>query len=168
MSREIFPSWGEFSFSIRGKRKGRKCNTMTKDGAALFLQSLFCAGDVLPASYYLGVCNCEYSFDTTLVDVAATEPSGNGYARVAIARDNTHWTLTKQNNYYMAESARATFTATADWDKPWRQMFLCDAAAGTSGHLIAVSARWDDDIYVEAGVPPVAWYRFYLRGKAVE
>lgn len=142
-------------------------NTLTDAGANLFLETLFQAQSVLASSLYLGVCNLDYSFDTTLADVADTEPTNGAYARVALTRNTSDWSISKSGNERTATSVTKTFAAaTADWNKPFTQFFLCDCATGSTGNLICVSKQYSDSIYVLSGSIVRAFYSFTLRGKA--
>lgn len=159
---------GAFFVKLADGRKFRLDNTMVADGALLFLQDLFQANAALSASFYLGVCSLTYDFSTTLTQVAATEPTNGSYARIPLPRDNVTWTTQLIGNSYEVKSKDVRFSATADWNKPWRQVFLTDVAAGTAGHLFAVSGRYPEDIAVVAGQPPVMYYSFALRGLGSE
>lgn len=159
---------GEFIFRIPKIGIVVQRNTIVKSGALLFLQSLFQSQSVLPSSLYLGLCNSTYTYATTLADVTATEPTTGGYARIAVARNVDNWTLSAMEYAYMIESKQVTFTATADWDKTWTQAFICDAASGSTGNLIAISKILANPVQVEAGTPPSISWRHYIRGTGSE
>jgi hypothetical protein len=109
-------------------------NTVVKDGAEMFLQLLFQATDNLPASFWLGLTGASYDYDNALLsDIVAAEPSGNGYARQELVRNDTDWDVSEVNGIMRARSKIVTFVASANWDKTWKRMFLCSAGTGTTG-----------------------------------
>lgn len=139
-------------------------NTLLETGANWFLRTMFRGESVLPSSYYMGLTNSSYSFTSSLADLAAGEPSGNGYARQELAVDTTDWTVQSVNGVMQALSKIVTFTASADWDKNWQRAFLCDAASGTSGNVISVSGPAPVPRTVLSGQGPSMQYQYYLRG----
>jgi len=167
--KELLPSMaGEFTIGVPGLGTFVKKNTMVQAGALAFLQTLFQNGTVIPSSFWLGVCSLPYDFSTTLADVAATEPTAGGYARIEFPRDSTNWTADLVGNAYRMRSVSKNFTATDDWNKTWTQMFLCDVAAGTSGKLYAISGPLSTPVQTLKNVPPPGRYTYYIRGLGSE
>jgi hypothetical protein len=140
-------------------------NTIVKDGATLMLRSLFRGEATMPAAFYLGLTSASYTFDdATLADMAVLEPAGNGYARQLLTRNTTDWTVQEVNGVLQAVSKIVAFTASANWDKVWDRMFLCDAASGTSGNVYSVSGPAPSPRTVLSGAGPSIRYEFWLRG----
>jgi hypothetical protein len=79
------------------------------------LHSFFRGGDP-PAGYEVALVSGQPSNTDTPLDLVG-EPSGNGYARVALARDTTDWsTIELSDGHYRAVSKGAVFTASGgDW-----------------------------------------------------
>lgn len=159
--------------NVGGKVAGSKVkgphyvkNTLVANGANWFLRTMFRGEAVLPATYYLGLTNASYTFDgATLAGLAAGEPVANGYARQALNKNTTDWTVQEVNGIYQALSKMCSFTCTtAPWTVQWLRMFLCDASAGTSGNVIAVSGPAPAPRNVIVGGGPEIQYAFYLRG----
>ncbi len=91
----------------------------------------------LPASFYLGIGSGSLPAKSdTLAAVAATEPTGTGYARIALGRNLTDFpTLALASGDWKVTSKQVNWTAGSDWvgDADW--VFLTDAASGTSGRF---------------------------------
>lgn len=157
---------GYFVEHVEGKEPLHIKNTLVAQGAQWFLRTMFRGEAVLPATYYLGLTNSSYTFDTaTLALMAAGEPVANGYARQALNKNTTDWTVQEVNGVYQALSKIVTFTCTtAPWTVNWLRMFLCDAAAGTAGNVVAVSGPAPAARVVNVGAGPSIQYQFYLRG----
>lgn len=140
-------------------------NTLVATGASWFLRTMFRGEAVLPATYYVGLTNAAYTFDgATLATMAAGEPVGNGYARQALEKNTTDWTVQEVSGVMQALSKIVQFTATALWTQNWQRAFLCDAAAGTVGNVIAVSGPTPVARTVNTGQGPAVQYTYYLRG----
>lgn len=141
-------------------------NTLVATGASWFLRTMFRGEAVLPATYYMGLTNAAYTFDgATLAGLAAGEPVGNGYARQPLVKNTTDWTVQEVNGVMQALSKIAIFTCTgAGWTQNWLRMFLCDAAAGTAGNVVAVAGPAPGPRVVGVGAAPSCQYAFYLRG----
>lgn len=150
-------------FCIEGEKPIK--NTLVAAGASLFMRSMFRGEAVLAATLYLGLTNSTYDFDTTtLANIAVGEPVGHGYARLALVRNTTDWTVQEVNGVMQAKSKIVTFTASSNWDKAWNRMFLSDQAAGTAGVLYAVSGPAPALRTVLSGAGPSCSYEFWLRG----
>lgn len=139
--------------------------TMVAFGATTFFRSLFRGENVMPASFYLGLTNVDYTFDgTTLANLAAGEPVGNGYARQQLQRNTVDWSVDEINGFIRVQSKVVIFTASTDWDKSWTRAFICDVSAGTGGNIYGVSGPAPSPRTVLAGVGPSVNYSFWLRG----
>jgi hypothetical protein len=154
---------GYFVEYVNGKPLPPIKNTVLKNGAQSFLQDMFQAAASLPTNFYIGLTNVSYDWTSALSDIAAGEPVGNGYARQQLTRNGTDWTVDEVNGFMRAISKQVTFTASADWDKAWNRMFICDVGSGTSGLAYAVSGPAPSDRTVLSGAGPTIQYQYYLR-----
>lgn len=160
------PQGGYFHFIEDNKLRIVK-NTLVKTGAEWILRDIFRNETGLwPANMYMGLTSAGYSFDgTTLAGLAAGEPVGNGYARQLITRANVDWTVTEVNGAMQALSKIVTFTCSvANWTQNYQRAFLCDAAAGGVGNVMAVSGPTPAPRIVTPGNGPSSRYEFWLRG----
>lgn len=140
-------------------------NGLTVYGGTQLLQAYFQKTAPGVSDIYIGLTNESYTFDgTTLASLAAGEPAGNGYARQDFPLSNVGWGINKVNGVLQCLSKLATFTASANWTSLWQRMFLCDAAAGTAGNVIAVSGPAPNLIQTLSGAGPSMKYIHYLRG----
>lgn len=141
-------------------------NTLTAVGASYLLRTCFRGEAVLPATYYMGLTNASYTFDAaTLATMAAGEPVGNGYARQALVKNTVDWTVQELGtNIMQALSKLVTFTCSGSpWTVNWVRGFICSAAAGTVGDVIAVSGPAPSPRVVNVGLGPTLNYQYYLR-----
>lgn len=140
-------------------------NGLTSYGATGLCVATFQKTVFGTANWYLGLTSAGYAFDgTTLAALAAGEPVGNGYARQAIVLSNAGWAVSEVNGVVQAQSIICTFTATANWSSTWQRAFLCDAAAGGAGNVIAVGGPAAALIQTLNGLPPSFRYTHYVRG----
>ena len=146
-----------------GKHKFFRKNTVVEYGAERFLRTLFRAEAVLPAAYYMGLTSAAYNWNSTLADLEAGEPVGNGYARQTLTRNTVDWTVQEVNGVEQALSKLVTFTASGTWTQNWQRAFLATVAAG-AGDVIAVSGPAPAPRVVTVGTGPTMQYTFYLRG----
>lgn len=86
----------------------------------------------VPGTLYLGFSTSTISADGTGI----TEPSGNGYARLAVAMNGTTWTVTA--NAITNAIALTTATATGNWGT-LTDAFLYSTASG-AGDLYVFDA----------------------------
>lgn len=114
---------------------------MTHDlGEQFLLQVCFDEQASVPASYYIALDNRASLAEADVIATMETdESSGNGYARVAIASDDTDWTVSKPNGDYQALSKTVTFTADGGAIGPELNLSLVTVAAG-AGVLISSKA----------------------------
>lgn len=115
-------------------------NALADEGEQDILAVYLRAGTA-PTTFYLGLLNSTPT-DTTTLATMTGEPSGNGYARQQITRDNTGWpTLALDTGDYRAVAATKTFTASGGTIGPVTYAFLCtNAATGTSGKFLVYNA----------------------------
>lgn len=140
-------------------------NTLLRTGATWMLQTVFQGLAVTPVTYYLGLTSAGYSWTSTLAALAAGEPVGNGYARQALTKNNVDFTVQEVNGVMQVISKLVTFTcAGAQWTQNWQRGFICDAAAGTVGDVVAVSGPAPTARVVGVGQGPTMQYTGYLRG----
>ena len=139
-------------------------NTLLRAGASYFGRTLFRGEAVLPATYYLGLTNVAYTWTSSLADLAAGEPVGNGYARQPLVKNTVDWTVQEINGVIQVLSKIVNFTASANWDKQWNRMFLCDQAAGTAGFAFSVSGPAPALRTVTTGNGPAIDYQYFFRG----
>lgn len=158
------PHGGYFIEHVAGRAGKPIKNTLLQTGASWFLRTMFRGEAVLPATYYLGLTNATYTFTSTLAVLAAGEPAGNGYARQPLVKNTTDWTVQSVNGVMQALSKICLFTASADWDKTWQRMFICDVVNGTAGNVIAVSGPAPTPRTVLNGQGPSIQYQYFLRG----
>lgn len=96
----------------------------------------------LPASFYLGLGTGTLPVKAdTLVEVAAKEVSGGGYARIQLDRDLTDFpTLALAGGDWKVTSATKRWTALSDWLGNCDFAFLTDAADGSAGRFFGAIA----------------------------
>lgn len=136
------PQWvGEWSFvhyNADGSIKDQwsMFNALLDEGEQDILDIVFRNASE-PSSFYVGLCNSTPGETTTLTTLSG-EPSGSGYARIALARDNTDFpTLALASGDYQLTSKTVTFTASGGTIGAVTSAFLCTVASGTSGKLYA-------------------------------
>lgn len=115
-------------------------NALADEGEQDILGVYFRASTA-PTTFYLGLLNSTPTDTTTLASMTG-EPSGSGYARQQITRDNTGWpTLALDAGDYRAVASVETFTAAGGTIGPVTYAFLCtNAATGTSGKFLVYNA----------------------------
>ncbi len=141
-------------------------NTIAAQGGTLWLRAIFRGEATVPGSYYLGLSNAAYTFDSATVTLlAAGEPVGNGYARQQLHANTSDWTVTEVNGVLQAQSKIVTFTCSgSNWTIAYTRMFLADSASGNSGNIYAVSGPTPSPRTVLVGAGPSVQYNFWLRG----
>jgi len=116
-------------------------NIFHDDGEELICKIVFDETVSVPASYYIGLdARVSAAEDDTLAsEIAADEEDGTGYAREAVASDNTDWTVSFDATDWQALSHTVTFTAgAADWQTN-TYAFLTDQASAQSGKYLICS-----------------------------
>jgi hypothetical protein len=94
-----------------------------------------------PSNLYLGLDARASLNETDTLTSLSGEPSGNGYARQALSTAGTgvsgqDFYITQPAAYYQAQSKTVTFTCSTSAWSGVTKLFLCTAAAGTTGKLI--------------------------------
>jgi hypothetical protein len=115
-------------------------NALADEGESDLLAVYFRAATA-PTTFYLGLLNSTPT-DTTTLATMTNEPSGSGYARQEITRDNTGWpTLALDGGDFRVVSTTETFTAAGGTIGPVTYAFLCtNAATGTTGKFLVFNA----------------------------
>lgn len=143
-------------------------NTLTREGENALLQILFQGNNTIvvgtTGNFYLGLCGDVFTLDTTLATLGGEPTVTAGYARQAILRSAAGWpTLVQLNGVWMARSTFVTFTPTgAGFNVPIQRAFICTAASGSAGKLIAVSGPLAAPLALPVGVGYPVEYEFYL------
>jgi hypothetical protein len=135
------------------------------------------AGAILKAAlrntaitFWVGLCSGVYEPGLQIEDLTEPTLATNGYARLAVARDDTAdgWPgdgILNGENYL--ESKLLTWAAIGGpFDEPVTRMFLCQTEAGVTGDVIALSAALPDDLVIDEDTLEVDRsfrYRLYLR-----
>lgn len=120
-------------------------NSLANDGQHHMLD-VYLRGATGATSFYIGLTDSTSTCSIAKADslatvVALTEPSTNGYARIAVEHSGTGWTaLALDSGDYMATSKTVTFTASGGSFGPVNCAFLTDAASGTTGKHISWAA----------------------------
>lgn len=139
-------------------------NTVVGEGMALLLRGVFRGEAVLPANYYLGLSNIAAEYGDSLATIAAGEPVGNGYARQPLPKSTSGWVVEQVNGFYRARATTVNFTASANYDKTYTRLFICDVLSGTGGKLWSVSGPTPAPVQVLNGAGPPASYIFNVQG----
>jgi hypothetical protein len=93
-----------------------------------------------PTSFYIGLCNSTPG-ETTTLSTLSGEVTGGGYARIALARNNTDFpTLALNSGDYQLTSLSKSFVASGGAYSSATSAFLCTVASGSSGKLYATVA----------------------------
>lgn len=107
------------------------------EGLQYLLEAAMTEEQSVPANFYIGLAQ-DASLDEADALTDISEVTGTGYARQAVASDNTDLTSAATGtNDRKVTTKTVTFTASAaDWDEA-NTAFLCNVASGTAGKLIA-------------------------------
>jgi len=104
----------------------------TDEGETDVLKVYFSGQQAHRGTLYLGLYTAptsEPGETATLADL--TEPSGNGYSRIAM--NDSDWTVSGD----LATHVEKSFVATGPWGNVYGY-FICTVSSGTSGLLLAV------------------------------
>ena len=98
-----------------------------------------------PANLYLGLDARVTPAEADTLSSLSGEPSGNGYARSALATGGTglsgqDFYINQPAAYYRADSKTITFAASGGNWSAVTQLFLCTVSSGTAGKIIATVA----------------------------
>lgn len=94
------------------------------------------------ADFYVGLCNAVFEPDLTVADIEEPTPGLNGYARIAVTRDNTGWpTIGELNGERFVQTDWLTWAAVGSpFDQAISRMFIvCDNVAADAP-IFALSA----------------------------
>lgn len=106
------------------------------EGLTFFGETALSEAQSVPASFYLGLgTGALPTLAQGLADI--TEVSGTGYARQAIASNNTDIVTSADGNYMKFTCSEETFTGGAGGWTEADYAFLCTVSSGTSGKLLA-------------------------------
>jgi hypothetical protein len=110
-------------------------NIFHDEGEEYLCKVAFSEELAVPANHYIGLdARGSLAEGDTLADLSG-EPSGSGYARQAVATDNSDYTVSQSGGNWQARTKTVTFTASGGSIGAVNNCFLCDAASGTSGDL---------------------------------
>ena len=139
-------------------------NRICDEGVNLFLKHIFQDDDDIGATLYLGLMGADYDVTDGLADITG-EPTHNtnGYARAALTRDGTDFpSIALVNGVYRVQSKLLTFTASGgDFDESVWRAFLCNAASGTTGELIAVTGAFSAARTITTTTPLPVRYEYW-------
>lgn len=128
-------------------------NILHDEGENGILSAFFDEVYTIPVSYYIALDDrASLAEGDILTTMAATEPSGNGYARKPVNTDNTDWNLEQDGGDWQVVSKTATFTASGGpipVAGVVSNMSLGDQSSGTTGILIASVALSQDRTILE-------------------
>lgn len=140
-------------------------NNVTLAGSAAILAAALRNTEI---SFFVGLCSAVYDSLLTIEGLVEPTLATNGYARLAVARDNTGWPsggVVNGENYI--ESKALVWTAVGGpFDKPVTRMFICQTEAGVAGPVLALSAPLPDEFVVTPETPEpdrTFKYRLYMR-----
>lgn len=119
-------------------------NSLSKIADQRMLELQVRGGAAPGASYYIGLADSTNPCSITKADSTATawtgEPSGSGYARVAVSKDSTGWpTSAASSNDWHIVSKTVTFTSSGTIG-PVNCAVLSDQSSGTAGDWHAWAA----------------------------
>jgi hypothetical protein len=144
-------------------------NLLHDEGEQYVLETAFSEAQSVPVNFYLGLDDRTNAVlgdliaETDTLTNLANEPSGNGYARQAVASNDTDITVSMVGGDYRATTKTVTFTCTGSGGiGPVTTGFLCTVVSGTSGKLIssialgsartlAANETLDFDTYISLG-----------------
>lgn len=140
-------------------------NNITTAGAQMILGSAL-RGDV--PTFYVGLCSAVPVPGLLIENVVEPTLATNGYARLAVARDNTGWPSDGLvNGEPYLESLDLVWTAVGGpFDQPVTRMFLTPEESATVGDVYAISAALPEELAIDESTPLVDRtfnYRIYLR-----
>ena len=118
-------------------------NLLHDEGEQAILQAVYDEQYSVPANYYIGLDNRGTIAEADTLSSLSGEPAVGGYARQAVASDNTDWTVSKPATDYQAKSKTVTFTPSGADYPAVQNMFLCDVISGAGGKIhasVALSA----------------------------
>lgn len=112
-------------------------NMLHDEGEEFIVDVVFDETQSVPANYYIGLdARASLAEADALTDLVS-EPSGNGYAREAVASDNTDFTNSQDSGDWQALTKTVTFTASGGSIGAVTKAFLTTVSTGTAGVLIS-------------------------------
>lgn len=113
-------------------------NALADEGETAFLDT-YLRGAAAPAGFYVRLFN-DTPIETDTLTTLTGEPTGSGYAAIAVERSNTGWpTLALDTGDYLATSKEVTFTASGGSIGPVTYAVLSTSSDNT-GKLISYAA----------------------------
>lgn len=112
-------------------------NLLHDDGEEIILKAAFSEAYSVPVNYYIGLDDHVTIDETDTLSSLSGEPAVGGYARQAVASDETDFTLTLDSGNWQAKTKTVTFTPSGVDYPATRNMHFGDQASGTAGKLIA-------------------------------
>lgn len=110
------------------------------EGLQFLLEVSFSEEQSVPANFYMGLATDVSPLDEDSSLASITEVSGSGYARQAVASNDTDMqSAAAGTNDRKMSTKTVTFTATGNWTGA-ETVFLCTVASGTAGKLLASGA----------------------------
>lgn len=161
---------GGFTFFFPGRSPIFLPNIIPDDGESEYLKMIVQADLTLiaaGANFYVGLTSGVFTGASILSAATANEPTVTfGYARQAIPRNSTGWpTIDSINGIGRAQSTTETFTAAGgNFSTTFTRAFLTEAASGSVGKLLGVSAALQTAIQVDDGESFAMKYELFLRG----
>lgn len=110
-------------------------NIFHDEGEEYLVKVAFSEELAVPASHYIGLDNRGTLAEADTLSSLSGEPSGNGYARQAVATNNTDYTCSQDSGDWQAATKTVTFTASGGSIGPVQNCFLTDASSGSTGDL---------------------------------
>lgn len=140
-------------------------NHYTTLGAQSILRQQYRGESVWAGDLYIGLCQEVIDADMELGDITTEPSSAGGYARKALQLNTTDWpTSDLVNGIPHIRSKVLNFAASsANYSVPFTRLFLCDAASGSSGLLISMSAALNTPLLIEDGSDEDVQYEVYMK-----
>lgn len=110
-------------------------NIYHDEGEEYLVKVAFSEALAVPANHYIGLDNRGAIAEGDTLASLDAEPSTNGYARKAVATNDTDYTCTQDSGDWQAKTKTVTFTASGGSFGPMQNCFLTDQASGASGDL---------------------------------
>lgn len=135
---------------------------ITKAFEELILKSVLKNDQSGMGDYYIGLCsNTTVSRETSLAEIV--EVIGDGYSRIEIGRDSSNWAEPiEQPDCLSLRSVEKVFTANGAWT-PFTRLFLCNAASGTNGKLLAVTNPLPTSVVLQTGNKYPVSFELFLK-----
>lgn len=109
-------------------------NIWHDEGEEWMVKTCFTEEDSVPANFYMGLDSRTSLAEADGLSDLTDEPSGNGYARAAVASDDTDWTASQDAGDWQVASKTVTYTASGG-SIAADNVFLTDVSTGSTGDL---------------------------------